>query len=159
MDFWKIADLSAPPGVLFIFLARIGCFLTGCCYGKQCGPGFPLGVTFRDFFAVAPKNVPLYPTQPLFAVSSLLVFFFLWGRRKRKRFEGELTLLGIGLLSLVWFFIEFLRGDLRVLYELYGIPLTQNQIINAGLLAVSIGLYLHRRRVPSPSPPRPVEHP
>lgn len=146
LDFWKVADLFAPPGAIFVFCARIGCILTGCCYGKPCDPNFPLAITFMNYSSNAPKEVPLYPTQPLFAATALLVFVILWMKRKRKRFDGEIALLGTSLFSLFAFLIEFLRGDLRVLYEIGGLTLSQNQIIGAAVFAGVTGVYVFKRK-------------
>jgi phosphatidylglycerol:prolipoprotein diacylglycerol transferase len=135
-----------PPAALFIFFARIGCLLTGCCFGKQCDPDFPLALTFTNRSAIAPKNETLYPTQLLFAAAALLVFALVWARRRHERFEGEITLMGVSLFSLLAFVIEFLRADLRVLYEVGGMTLSQNQVMNALIFLASIYLYIYRRR-------------
>jgi len=152
LDFWGTADLFTPPAALFIFFARIGCFLTGCCYGKQCDPDFPLALTFTNHSASAPKNEALYPTQLAFAAAALLVLVVVWVRRRRRRFEGEITLMGISLFSLLAFFIEFFRADLRVLYAVGGVTLSQNQVMNALILLVSSHLYMVRRRESGGSP-------
>jgi phosphatidylglycerol:prolipoprotein diacylglycerol transferase len=145
LDFWGTGDLLTPPAAMFIFFARIGCFLTGCCYGKQCDPDFPLALTFTNHSAIAPKNEFLYPTQLAFAAAALLVFVVVWVRRRHERFEGEISLVGVSLFSLTSFVIEFFRGDLRVLYDIGGIHLSQNQIIGAGIFLAAVSLYLHRR--------------
>jgi phosphatidylglycerol:prolipoprotein diacylglycerol transferase len=146
LDFWGTADLLTPPAAMFIFFARIGCFLTGCCYGKQCDPDFPLALTFTNHAAIAPKNEALYPTQLAFAAAALLVFVVVWVRRKRQRFQGEVTLVGVSLFSLLAFVIEFFRADLRVLYEIGGVTLSQNQVMNALIFLASSHLYIYRRR-------------
>ena len=147
LDFWKTGDLLAPAVAAFIFFARIGCILVGCCYGRQCAPGFPFALTFTEPAAVAPKHVPLYPTQPMFAAAALAVFLVLWAKRKTKRFDGEIALLGAALYSLFAFIIEFFRGDLRVLYEIGGLALSQNQVLGAAIIIASCALYVYRRRV------------
>ena len=146
LDFWRTADLLTPPAAIFVFFARIGCLLTGCCYGKQCDPDFPLALTFTNHSAIAPKNEALYPTQLAFATAALLVFVVVWARRKQERFEGEIALMGVSLFSLLAFIIEFLRADLRVLYEVGGITLSQNQVLNALIFLASSHLYIYRRR-------------
>ena len=46
---WRVADLAAPAIVLGLFFGRLGCFLNGCCYGKETtsaiGIRFPIGST------------------------------------------------------------------------------------------------------------------
>ena len=151
LDFWKIADLFTPPVALFIALARVGCILTGCCYGKPCDPDFPLAITFTDYESLAPRYVPLYPTQAWFAAAALLVFVVVWVRKNRKGFKGEVALLGVSLFSLLAFIIEFFRADLRVLYEIGGVALSQNQIIGAVVFLAATGLYSYRRVGSAPS--------
>lgn len=146
LDIWRIGDMIAPAAMVFVFFARIGCFLTGCCYGKEWGPDLPFAVTFTNSSSPAPKNIPLYPTQLLFAAAGLVVFAILWWGRKRKSFDGEIALVGVFLVSLFSLFIEFLRGDLRILYEVYGATFSQNQIINAGACLVCACLYFYRRK-------------
>jgi phosphatidylglycerol:prolipoprotein diacylglycerol transferase len=145
LDFWRIADLFTPPVALFIALARVGCILAGCCYGKPCGPDFPLAVTFTDYAAPAPKGVPLYPTQAWFSAAALLVFVVVRVRKNRKGFKGEVALVGVSLFSLLAFIIEFFRADLRVLYEIGGVALSQNQIIGAAVFLTATGLCLYKR--------------
>jgi phosphatidylglycerol:prolipoprotein diacylglycerol transferase len=145
LEFWKIADLFTPPAALFVTFARAGCILMGCCYGKQCDPDFPLAMTFTSPFSVAPKDVSLYPTQPLFTLAALLVFLVVLGLRKRRRPDGETALIGVSLFSLLAFLIEFLRSDLRVLYEVGRITLSQNQVIGALVFLAVTALYFYRK--------------
>ena len=145
LDFWRIADLFTPAAALFIAFARVGCILMGCCYGKQCNPDFPLAITFTESASQAPRGVPLYPTQGMFAAMALVVFVLVWVKRNRKRFEGEVTLLGTSLFSFLAFLVEFFRADRRVLYEIGGVTLSQNQIVGAGLFLTMTGLYFYRR--------------
>ena len=145
LDFWRTADMLAPSVAIFIFSARVGCLLAGCCYGRQCEPGFPLAVTFRDPAALAPKDGPLYPSQLFFAASALLIFLILWTQRRHKAFEGEISLIGVSIFSVTSFVIEYFRGDARVLYEMFGATISQNQIISAVLFVLSLMLYAYRR--------------
>jgi len=146
LDFWRIADLFIPSVALFVAFARGGCLLMGCCYGTQCDPDFPLAITFTNPISPTPRDVPLYPTQPLFAAAGLLVFFVVLRARRRKGFKGEAALLGVSLYSLLGFLIEFLRADRRVLYGIGGVTLSQNQIIGAAIFLAITALYFYRRR-------------
>ena len=53
---------------------RIGCFLAGCCYGRQtdaaCGVVFPAG-------SLAPSGVKLIPTQLISSGQIFLIWRFL----------------------------------------------------------------------------------
>ncbi|MCX7990586.1 MAG: prolipoprotein diacylglyceryl transferase [Proteobacteria bacterium] len=96
------------------FFGRLGCFFAGCCYGKVCE--LPWAVKFTNPLTLAPKNIPLHPTQLYEAFSNLSLFFILFLLRKKIKVEGvllSLYLIGYGIIR---FFIEFLRGDLRDVY-------------------------------------------
>jgi phosphatidylglycerol:prolipoprotein diacylglycerol transferase len=145
MDFWATGDLLTPPSVLFIFFARIGCLLSGCCYGKTCDADFPFALTFPDGAALAPYGTPLYPTQPLMAASALAIFAILWARRRHRAFRGELVLIGVMIYSFTTFWVEFLRADVRVFFEIFGASLSTNQAISIGGFLAAAVLYLWLR--------------
>ena len=111
MDLWTIADLTAPSIAAGQFFGRIGCFSAGCCYGKICD--LPWAIVFRNPDSLAPVGIPLHPTQLYHAFSNLVIFFFLWFYRKRKKFDGQLFWLYILLYGITRAFIEIFRGDFR----------------------------------------------
>ncbi len=103
-------DLMAPSVALAQGCGRIGCFLAGCCYGKETTS--PLGVVFTHS-SFAPNNVRLIPTQLIssagdFIIAGILIWF---ASKPRKRFQT--TILWILLYSIGRFFVEFLRNDDR----------------------------------------------
>ncbi len=73
LPIWKMADLFGPSVALGLFFARIGCFMAGCCYGKE--TLLPWGVTFTDPQSLARLRVPLHPTQLYEAAGGLFLFF------------------------------------------------------------------------------------
>lgn len=106
--FWDIADFAAACICLAHCFGRIGCFMAGCCYGKE-EDGF-LSVILNYG---AGAGVPRLPTQLFEALFLFLMFliFMLYNSKKTKRGYG----IGIYAISYgVWrFFIEFLRDDYR----------------------------------------------
>ncbi len=46
ISFRLYADIAAPSIMFGMAMARIGCFLNGCCWGGPCPAEFPLGVRF-----------------------------------------------------------------------------------------------------------------
>lgn len=146
MDFWRTGDLLTPPAALFVFCARIGCILAGCCHGRACRPDFPLAMPARPPTGPIEPNTPVYPTQPAFAASALLILVVLWARWSRKKFEGEIALIGMLIYSVTSFLIECYRGDLRILYEVLGTEISQNQVISVNVFLAAVILYFYRLR-------------
>ena len=102
-------DLAGPACALAQGFGRIGCFLAGCCYGRETDSFF--AITFHHS-AYAPNDVPLLPTQ---LISSSLDFanclLLLWVAGKSKK-RGLVTGLFLTLYSIGRFILEFFRGDL-----------------------------------------------
>jgi len=143
MSAWKTADLFSPPIAIGLFLGRIGCFLAGCCYGKE--TSLPWGVTFANPDSLAPLHVRLHPAQLYDAANGLVLFAFLIWLEKRKRFDGEIFWVFLLLYSLGRFVIEGVRGDPRgFLFQGY---LSTSQGIGIGLAIASLFMlsYLYKK--------------
>jgi phosphatidylglycerol:prolipoprotein diacylglycerol transferase len=153
MDFWATGDLLTPPAALFVFCARIGCILSGCCHGRECPANFPFALPARPPTGPILRDTPVYPTQPAFAASALLILVVLWLRWNKKRFNGEIALIGMLVYSVTSFVIEFYRGDLRILYQVLGATLTQNQVIGVNVFLAALILYFYRLRESRARPP------
>ena len=130
---WKLADLISPLIALGLFFGRIGCFLAGCCYGKE--TSVPWGVVFRNPESLARLNVSLHPTQLYDAVNGLAIFFFLSWKQKRKAFDGQIFWLFLLLYSITRFLIEMVRGDPRGF--LFGGSLSTSQAVGVVLAIFS----------------------
>jgi len=141
---WEMADLFAPPIALGLFFGRIGCFLAGCCYGKE--TCLPWAVVFKDSNSLARLNVPLHPTQLYDAANGLVIFVVLTWMEKRKAFSGQVFWCFLFLYAITRFFIEMLRGDPRGF--LLGDRLSPSQGIGILLAMVSLFVlfYLYRAR-------------
>lgn len=110
LEFWQYFDLVMPSIALAQGFGRIGCFLAGCCYGKETSG--VLTVTFQNS-SFAPNHIPLIPTQ---IYSSILDFVhccvLLW-IAKHKKAEGQVAACYLIFYSIGRFILEFLRGDLE----------------------------------------------
>ncbi|MCX7774348.1 MAG: prolipoprotein diacylglyceryl transferase [Clostridia bacterium] len=109
LDTLKYFDLAIPSVALAQGFGRIGCFLAGCCYGRETKSLFR--IIFHDS-AFAPNNVPLIPTQLISSGLDFLHFFVLILFAKYKKADGHVTGLYLMLYSLGRFILEFYRGDL-----------------------------------------------
>ena len=123
LSFLEYFDLVMPEIALAQGFGRIGCFLAGCCYGRQTdaawGVVFPAG-------SLAPSGVKLIPTQLISAGANIIHMIILIavahfiGYTIRKKDGRKLVLPagGIGYLYMILygigrFLIEFLRNDYR----------------------------------------------
>ena len=142
LPLWKLADLFSPPIALGLFFGRIGCFLAGCCYGKE--TSLPWGIVFTDPKSLARLNVPLHPTQLYEAAGGLILFFFLNWMEKRKTFEGEIFWLYLLLYAITRFLIEILRGDPRGFLFEHLISTSQGIGILLAILSIFMLFYLKK---------------
>jgi phosphatidylglycerol---prolipoprotein diacylglyceryl transferase len=144
LPIWKMADLFAPSVALGLFFARIGCFMAGCCYGKE--TSLPWGITFTDPHSLAQLNIRLHPTQLYEAAGGLALFLFLIWREKRKSYDGQIFWFFLLLYSILRFLIEIVRDDPRGF--LFGMFLSTSQTIGIFLAILSLFMlnYLGRRR-------------
>ena len=71
VDFWATFDLAAPLIALAQCFGRVGCFMTGCCYGQETDGVF--GVMFQNSF-YAPHDVKLFPIQLVSSALNLVNF-------------------------------------------------------------------------------------
>jgi len=110
LNILKYVDNAFPSVAIGQGFGRIGCFLAGCCYGKECNGPFCITFTNSHF---APNNVPLIPTQLIMSACDFLLAFgliFLYNRKLNK--PGQTAALYLVFYSIGRFLIEYLRGDL-----------------------------------------------
>jgi phosphatidylglycerol:prolipoprotein diacylglycerol transferase len=137
----KMFDATSPALSLGEFFTRIGCFLNGCCFGKETTS--PLGIKF-------PKSSPagifekVYPTQLFSSLFGLLLFLFvLFLERRRLRLnlkDGSIFALTISLYALFRFLIDYLR------YFENPLNFLTNQIISLAFILLGLGLFFRFQR-------------
>jgi len=120
---------------LFHCFGRIGCFLTGCCYGIECEGVF--SVVYHES-PVAENGIGYFPVQPVEAGVNLILFFILLLATDRLKKPLQNFGLYAILYSILRFFLEFLRGD-----EIRGMigPLTVSQWCGM-LVILPLGVYM-----------------
>lgn len=137
LRFAEYFDLIIPSVALAQGIGRIGCLLSGCCYGIETQSAF--GIVFHDS-QFAPNGVPLVPTQIISCVLDLALFAILImfsNRKKRPDFQVfslYLTLYGFGR-----FFMEFIRGDTNSGTVWF---LTTSQVMSAGMFIAGLALLI-----------------
>ncbi len=129
----KVLDLVSPYVALGQVWGRIGCFLNGCCYGRE-------SLRFGLYFPVHSRT--LLPTQIYSSLGNLLIFLILKSIYRRKRFDGQVALSYFVLYSLKRFLIEFLRADTQALI----FRLSLSQLLSFVILIISVIIYFRRWR-------------
>jgi phosphatidylglycerol---prolipoprotein diacylglyceryl transferase len=129
VSLWKLADVIAPTIALGHAFGRIGCLMTGCCYGRP--TNLPWAIQFpADHWT---RGVPVHPTQIYEALLNALLFAGLTSMYRRKRFDGQIFaayLMGYAVLRA---FVEAFRGDYPQYY--FGGHITPAQMLSVGILA------------------------
>ena len=110
LDLLDYLDLMAPSVALAQAFGRVGCFLAGCCYGRETDSC--IGVVFTHS-AYAPNGVKLLPTQLFMSAGDLLLMLILLWYSSKERMKGRTTMLYLILYILGRFALEFLRNDNR----------------------------------------------
>ena len=148
ISFWKYADISSPSIAMGIGIARIGCFLNGCCFGvvsENYGIKFPSLYMppvylqqLKDGLIASGSSctLPVIPTQLYSSLYSFLIFFVLLWMKKYKKYDGFLFLSFLILYSISRFTIEFFRFYDNS-FKLFNL-LTITQTILLGVVLVSL---------------------
>jgi phosphatidylglycerol:prolipoprotein diacylglycerol transferase len=144
----EITDIVAPQIALGIALARVGCFLNGCCFGKE--SDLPWACTFppdsqAGWGPMAGKAI--HPTQIYSAIANLVIFLFLRNLLKRGLRAG--TVFSVFLITYGgWrFVIDYLRyyePNMFVISPDTGI--TYNQVASAVIILVGAVLLAGSKR-------------
>jgi phosphatidylglycerol:prolipoprotein diacylglycerol transferase len=152
-----LADLVVPSVFVGIGFGRIGCFLYGCCYGRE--TTLPWGVHFpresSAFSSLVEKHLlktesictpPLHPTQIYssidgFFIAAVTMWYF--GHRRR---NGEVLSVALIIYPITRFCMELLRAD-----EVgkFGTTLTISQWISIALFLLNIPYMIYLSRLPA----------
>jgi phosphatidylglycerol:prolipoprotein diacylglycerol transferase len=121
-------------------VGRIGCFMAGCCYGKE--TQVPWAVTFTNPLSLAPLHIPLHPTQIYHSLAGFFTFILLLVCGRRLSGSGQLFGLFLAAYGALRFVIEFYRGDFRGHLAMFSIT----QWMALAALAAGALIILLRRR-------------
>ena len=147
LNLWKITDLMAPSVMLGLAVARIGCFLNGCCFGlptqSSLGvifpPDSPAGYLFPD--------ARIFPIQLVGSVMGFAIFAILLLAERFKNFDGFTFWLMLMLYSVGRFIIDFFRfyEESMVFARIGGVGFSINQALTVLIFIVSIFMWNHLR--------------
>lgn len=150
ISFWLLADVIAPSIALGMVFTRIGCFLSGCCFGAPTTvpwgvifpPTSPAGVYARS---VATGAVALHPTQLYASFASLVIVLLLLVLERRLPRNG-----GVFGAFLVLYGIDRFTVDCFRFYEsnMIALGLSLNQLLSIALVLLGVILLVKRARNP-----------
>lgn len=129
MPLAKTLDFVAPYAALGQAIGRIGCFLNGCCYGRE--------VWWGIFFPA--HQARLHPTQLYDAVGLFFIFLFLKKYQNLVKRPGEVFILYLIMAAALRFFVEFFRADHTEIF--WGLSIFQ--LVSLGICAIAIYGYLY----------------
>lgn len=158
LNFLTVADIVAPSIGLGLVFTRVGCLLSGCCFGQPTEqawgivfpPDSPAGSAAALVAArTGLDQVALHPTQAYSSIKGLVIFVTLMAlqpvlRKRGSTFGLLLILYGIGRFTIDFF--RFYEENARVL-----MGLSFNQVISVALIAIGLVLMLRRERVAAPA--------
>ena len=142
ISFGMAADIAAPAAAAGQAIGHIGCLIGGDSYGLPTTG--PLAVVYQNPAAMAPKGVPLHPTQLYESIALAVLAVLIWTAR------GRLDRIGAGATAAVYllgnaairFGLFFLRDDVVVLA---GLKVAQLIALGIALLGVIWLMRLGRR--------------
>ena len=101
-------DIWAICVPLFHTFGRIGCFMAGCCYGRETASF--IGVTFPEG-GLAPAGIKLIPTQLIEAVIDIFILIAVIIVLNKEKLRVYALPFYIITYSIMRFILEFFRGD------------------------------------------------
>ncbi len=120
LDKWAHIDLFAPAIPAMHAFGRIGCFLSGCCYGIESDFGF----VYHHSAVPAADGVRRFPVQLLECIVNLCIVLIMVILIKRGLGRKKPVFVYGVMYSVARFLLEFLRGDkIRGIY--FGLSTSQ----------------------------------
>ncbi len=145
--FLNVADAFSLGLPLGLSIARIGCYLRGCCWGIPIqNESFFYGWSFK---LLDHRLTAVHPVQLYSAAANLVIFLLLVGVTRTCKIEGLVTGLCFSLYAVARFTLEFYRGDTPRLSSFYNLSPHQLLCIPIFMCACSLVIFLyvkHRTR-------------
>jgi prolipoprotein diacylglyceryltransferase len=128
LSYAHFLDLWAPSFALSCGLGRLGCFVTGCCYGSVCylpwAIRYPRGsIPWWEHYhqhTIAPAANASLPVHPFPIYLFLMEMALLWmtlAWQKRKAYDGQVVLVFLTVHGFGKFLLEYFRHPYNVLHQ------------------------------------------
>lgn len=139
---WKFADVIAPSISLGHGFGRLGCLMTGCCFGKQCSlpwaVRFPVG---HETHPVGFPAIPVHPTQIYESILNFSLYFFLAWLYRRKKFDGQIFAAYLLCYAVIRSFVEMFRADYAPSEYFFNGTVSPGQFVSIGIFAAGLILF------------------
>ena len=129
IPFWPVADLLAPAVILAQGIARVGCDV----YGRVMSQAWPWGINLQGQL--------VHPVQIYETILDLTLFIFLWGKRDRQKYSGQIFVFYLAGYAGIRLVLEFFRTNPVIIWNITPAHLTGILFI---LLAIGLDLWLSR---------------
>lgn len=103
----EYTDVAALASPLFHIFGRLGCFLSGCCFGVESSVGF----VYHHCLIEQANGITRFPVQLVEAFANLCIFLLLYMLLKKGKAKGQLFTLYLLTYPVCRFILEFFRGD------------------------------------------------
>ncbi|MEM0952237.1 MAG: prolipoprotein diacylglyceryl transferase [Cyanobacteria bacterium P01_H01_bin.74] len=138
---WSVfADTFAPAAALGLAIGRIGCLLSGCCFGGH--TGLPWAMTYPHWHETA--GLPVHPSPLYESLTMIAVFFTLILLERAKPFTGFLMAVFFVCTGLTRFFVEYTRGDRLIWFQ--ALDFSASQLISIGIVFSGLLLMIFYRQ-------------
>lgn len=109
LKFWDCFDIALPSVAVAQAFGRLGCFMAGCCYGKETKAWYGIAFAHSEYC----DNLKRIPTQLISSAGMFMIAFFLFWYAYHAKKAGQVGAAYMILYSIGRFCVEFLRGDLE----------------------------------------------
>jgi phosphatidylglycerol:prolipoprotein diacylglycerol transferase len=137
----QITDILAPQIALGVSIARVGCFLNGCCFGKESSLPWACVFPSDSLAGSVMHGLHLHPVQLYAVIANLVIAFILWRLLRRDLPAGSVFAWLLMLYGGWRFVVDFWRYyEDELLLGGGGMELSWNQVVSVVLICVGIGL-------------------
>ena len=101
-DSLMLFNMLVPCFLMFHAFGRVGCFMSGCCYGIECPFGFEMLIS---------PGVTRFPVQLAESVCDILILVAVLIIENKKGTQTDILRIYMVSYAVCRFLLEFLRGD------------------------------------------------
>jgi phosphatidylglycerol:prolipoprotein diacylglycerol transferase len=149
LNVWRITDVVAPSVMLGLGIARIGCFLNGCCFGTPSHSCLAVVFPYNSPAGYTYPDTAIFPIQLVASLFGFGIFGLLLLLERYKSFDGFTFWLMLIFYPIARFTVDFFRYyEENAFFIHFGQRgLTINQVLSAlvFLFALVMWFYLRSR--------------